>query len=74
MIIDHDCWPIVALIGSTVYLDASGREAAKVFSLRKEGFRPGTSSLQRVFFASYILMALMGIPLIGYAISKLTIH
>ena len=73
MIIDHDWWPIAALTGGAIYLDASGREAAKIFSLRKEGFRLGTKGQQRAFLASYIVMALMGTALIAYSISKLAI-
>ena len=71
MIIDHDWWPIVALVGGAIYLDASGREAAKIISLRKEGVRLGTKSQQRVFFGSYIVMAIIGLVLIGYSFSKL---
>lgn len=71
MIIDHVWWPIVALVGGAIYIDASGREAAKIMSLRKEGFRLGTKNQQRVFLASYIVMAIIGLVLIGYSMSKL---
>lgn len=71
MIIDHSWWPTVALVGGAIYLDASGREAAKITSLRKEGFRLGTKNQQRIFFGSYIVMAIIGLVLIGYSISNL---
>ena len=71
MIIDHNWWPIAALVGGAIYLDTSGREAMKIISLRKEGFRLGSKNQQRVFFGSYIVMAIIGLFLIGYAISNL---
>ena len=71
MIADHDYWPVVGLIGGAIYLDASGREAAKILSFRKEGVRLGTEQQQRVFFASYLVMAFMGLILIGYSINEL---
>ena len=71
MIIDHRWWPVVALVGGAIYLDASGREAAKIISLKKEGFRLGSTQQQRVFFASYIVMAVIGAGLIGLSIGHL---
>ena len=71
MIIDHDWWPVVALVGGAIYFDASGREAAKIISLRKEGFRLGSIQQQRVFLSSYIIMAVTGLGLIVYSISNL---
>lgn len=74
MIVDNNWWPIVALAGGAIYLDTSGREAAKILSLRKEGFRLGTKKQQRVFFGSYIVMAAMGLLLMGYSVSKLVMQ
>ncbi len=71
MIIDNAWWPIVALVGGSIYIDASGREAAKVLSLKNEGFRLGTKDQQRIFFASYIAMAIIGIVVIGFSITRL---
>lgn len=67
MIIDHAWWPIVALIGGSIYFDASGREAVKILSFRHEGIRVGAQMQQRLFFASYGVMALMAIVLMLYA-------
>lgn len=69
MIVDHKWWPIVALAAGAIYLDASGREAAKILALKKEGFRLGTKSQQQLFFASYILMAMIGFAVIGYSLT-----
>lgn len=71
MIIDYNRWPIVALVGGAIYFDTAGREAAKIISLRKEGFRLGAPTQQRIFFCSYIVMAIIGLVLIGYSISNL---
>jgi len=64
MIIDHDWWPIISLVGGAIYLDASGREAAKNISFRHEGIKIGTDKQQRLFSASYVVMAVIGIALI----------
>jgi hypothetical protein len=71
MIIDYNWWPIVALVGGAIYFDTAGREAVKIISLRKEGFRLGAPTQQRIFFGSYILMAIIGLVLVSYSISNL---
>ena len=68
MIVDHAWWPILGLLGGAIYLDAAGREAVKIISLRKEGFRLGTQTQQRLFFSSFIVMAIMGLVVIAYAL------
>ena len=72
MIIDHDWWPIMSLIGGAIYLDTSGREAAKNLCFRHEGIKAGTDKEQRVFFASYIVMAVIAIIVIAYSIFSLS--
>ena len=71
LVIDHDWWPIVALVGGAVYLDTAGREAIKHLVFRHEGYRVGTESQQRLFFASFFVMAAIAIPLIAYAIASI---
>ena len=71
MIIDHEWWPVIALLGGAIYLDTSGREAAKNISFRKEGLRIGTEKQQRVFFASYIAMAIIGLFVVVYSVVTL---
>ena len=71
MIMNHEWWPIVSLIGGAIYLDTSGREAAKNISLRHEGIKTGPDKQQRIFFASYIIMAVMAVILITYSVSAL---
>jgi len=72
MIIDHEWWPIVSLLGGAIYFDISGREAVKYISFRHEGVRLGTEKQQKTFFATFIVMAVIGVFLIVYSINKLT--
>lgn len=71
MITDHGWWPVVSLIGGSIYLDAAGREAAKNVCFRHEGMKTGTNQQQRIFFASYIVMALIAAITISYSIDVL---
>jgi hypothetical protein len=71
MITNHAWWPVFALIGGSIYLDTAGREAAKILCFRHEGIRLGTPPQQKLFFASYLLMAFIGITLIFYALGAL---
>ena len=71
MIVNHGWWPIVSLIGGAIYLDTSGREAVKNISFRHEGIKTGTDKQQRIFFVSYIVMAIIAIILIAYSVSVL---
>jgi len=71
MIIDHEWWPIASLIGGAIYLDTSGREAVKNVSFRHEGIKMGTYKQQRLFFSSYICMALVAVALIIYSVDAL---
>jgi len=71
MIINHPWWPILLLIGGAIYLDSSGREAAKNISFRHEGMKVGAEKQQRLFLASYIGMAVIAIVSIFYSISEL---
>ena len=72
MIINHAWWPIMSLLAGAIYLDTSGRESAKNLSFRHEGVRVGADKEQRVFFAFYIVMAVIAIVVIAYSILKLT--
>ena len=71
MIINHDFWSIVSLAGGAIYLDTSGREAAKNMSFRHEKLKTGSEQQQRIFFASYIMMAVIAIILIAYSVNDL---
>jgi hypothetical protein len=71
MIADYTWWPVVSLIGGAIYLDTSGREAAKNLSFRHEGTGTGTAKQQRLFFASYLVMAAIGAAVIVYSILAL---
>ena len=70
MLADHKAWPMLALLGGAIYLDTSGREAAKILSFRHEGMPMGTEKQQRVFFASYLIMLIIALLMIFSAISS----
>jgi len=71
MIINHEWWPIMSLIGGAIYLDTSGREAAKNISFRHEGIKVGTEKQKKLFFSSYIIMAVIAVIVITYSVSVL---
>ena len=71
MIINHQWWPVISLIGGAIYLDTAGREAAKNISFRHEGIKTGTIKQQKIFFASYIVMLVLAVLVITYSISHL---
>jgi len=71
MIIDHQWWPIMSLIGGAIYFDTAGREAVKNLSFQHEGIKVGTENERRVFFASYIVMAVIAIVVIVYSLVSL---
>jgi len=73
MITNHEWWPIISLIGGAIYLDTSGREAAKNLTFRHEGMKVGSDKQQKVFFASYLVMAVIAIVVIIYSISSLAL-
>ena len=73
MISNHEWWPIISLISGAIYLDTSGREAVKNLSFRHEGIKVGTEKQQRVFFAIYLVMAVIAIVLMAYSISSLAL-
>ena len=71
MLGDHAWWPYLALIGGAAYVDAAGREAAKMLSMRAEGIRIGTVAEQRLLFGTYVVMAALGLSAIVYALTAL---
>lgn len=71
MVVNHRWWPIISLIGGSIYLDTAGREAVKSQSFRHEGLKVGTAKEQQVFFASYIVMAIIAIIVILFSIFHL---
>ena len=72
MINNHDWWPVMSLLGGAIYLDAAGREAMKNLSFRHGGLKTGSSTQQKIFFASYIVMAVIALLVIAYSITFLS--
>jgi len=71
MVINDPWWPVIALIGAAIYIDAAGREAAKNLSFRHEGIETGTKQEQILFFITYIIMIIIGIIIIIYSLQAL---
>lgn len=66
MLLDSRWWPPVALVAGGIYLDAAGREVAKVWSLKSQGIRVGTPAallVQKVFFTAMAAVALWTLTL-----------
>jgi hypothetical protein len=70
MVLDHAAWPLVAFFGGTIYLDTSGREAAKMLSLKHEGVRVGPEKQQRFFFSTYLIMAVISVVVLVYVLKS----
>ena len=68
MVINHPWWPLISLIGASIYIDAAGREAAKNLSFRHEGIKVGTEQEQKLFFATYIVMVIIGLFVVIYSL------
>ena len=71
MILDHSWWPFFALIGGAIYVDAGGREAAKILGLQKAGIATGSPSEKRLFFLTYLIMLPLGMIAILFALSHM---
>ncbi len=71
MIVNYEWWSIVSLIGGSIYLDTSGREAAKYLSFRHEGLQAGTDKQKIIFFSTYIIMAVIALAIIIYSVTAL---
>jgi len=71
MIVNHSMWPIIALIAGAIYFDTAGREAAKILSFKHEGLKIGPTKQQHLFFATYIVMAILGVITVIYSLDKL---
>lgn len=71
MIIDHSLWPLVGFFGAAVYLDAAGREAVKMLSFKHEGIRIGPETQHRLFFSTYLIMAVLGMVVIAFSMGRL---
>ena len=65
MLTNHWSWPYAAMIGGGAFVDAGGREAAKVFGLKQGGVRIGSQQEFRVAIGAYIYLIAAGCLAIG---------
>ncbi len=68
MLIDHWLWPYAAMIGGGAFVDAGGREAAKIFGLKEQGVRVGSQREFLVAMAAYIYLIATGCLSIGFGL------
>ena len=60
MLANHWLWPYAALIGGGAFVDAGGREAAKILGLRERGVRTGSQSEHRLAMGAYVYLIAIG--------------
>ncbi len=72
MLIDHGWWPYAAMIGGGAFVDAGGREAAKVLGLRGQGVRVGSQREQRLIFGAFLCLIVIGGLAIGTGLFAVT--
>ena len=71
IVMNNTAWPLFALIGGAIYVDAAGREVAKILSLKHEGIRIGAPNQHRFFFSTYLIMGGLGVFVVVYSAGKL---
>ncbi len=72
MVMNHAAWPLCGLFGGAIYLDAAGREAAKILSFKHEGIRMGSPRQHRFFLSTYVIMAALAIVAVSYSIAEIS--
>lgn len=60
MLINHWLWPYAALIGGGAFVDAGGREAAKILGLRGHGVHTGSQSEHRLAMGVFAYLIAIG--------------
>ncbi len=66
LLLDHVWWPLACLIGGGVYMDAGGREWAKIHGLAAQGVPIGSareSFVMKVTYGFFIVTGLTGVVL-----------
>lgn len=71
MVLNNSLWPLFALFGGAIYLDAAGREAAKILSFKHEGIRIGAPKQHRLFILTYFIMAILAVVIIVYSVKNI---
>ena len=70
MLINHWMWPYAAMIGGGAFIDAGGREAAKVSGLRGHGVRTGSHRERRLAMAVFAYLVAIGVLSIGIGLRE----
>lgn len=72
MLLDHFLWPYAALVAGGTFVDAGGREAAKVLGLKNQGVRIGSPGQYRVAMSAYVYLTTSGVLAIVLGLLELT--
>ncbi len=71
MLMDHAWWPPVCLIAGGAYLDAGGREWAKILGLRAHGVPIGSARERAAIYAAYAFLIVTGLAGIVVGLAEL---
>ena len=72
MLMNHAFWPYAAMIGGGAYVDAGGREGAKILGLREHGVRTGSDGEHRLAMAVFAYLIAIGLLSIGIGLLEVT--
>lgn len=70
MLTNHWLWPYAAMIGGGAFIDAGGREAAKVLGLRGHGVRTGSHREHRLAMGVFVYLVAIGVLSIGIGLRE----
>lgn len=71
MLVGFDGWPYLGLLGGGAYIDAGGREAAKVLGLKAGKVRVGSPSALRLALAVFAFLIFAGLVMIAASLAAL---
>lgn len=71
ILLDHVAWPAACLIAGGVYVDAGGREWAKIRGLGAHGVPFGSGRERTVIYATFAFLILAGLAGIALGLAEL---
>jgi hypothetical protein len=72
ILLNHSLWPAVSLIAGGLYLDAGGREWAKIFGLQTQGVPVGSRRERAVIYGTFSFLIGAGLAGIVAGLSAVT--
>ncbi len=71
MLLDHPWWPVVALIAGSIYVDAGGREWARVRGLVAHGMPIGSGRERVIVYGTFSFLIVAGLAGIAVAFPEM---